>query len=80
MICELIYNCFELGNQLVMADMVFGDDPSCGIKKRILHASKFDLPSFPDGTKVTENSVKSLLHLLGKIINNYLVTLLVIGA
>lgn len=32
--------------------MVFGDDPSCGIKKRVLHASKSDLPSFPDGTKV----------------------------
>lgn len=40
-----------------MANMVFGDDPSCGIKKRVLHASKSDLPSFPDGTKVTEELI-----------------------
>lgn len=36
-----------------MANMNFGDDPSCGIKKKVLHASRAELPTFPDGTKVT---------------------------
>lgn len=36
-----------------MSNMIFGDDPSCGIHKKVLHASKNDLPTFPDGTKVT---------------------------
>lgn len=36
-----------------MANIVYGDDPSCGIKKRVLHASKKELPAYPDGTRVT---------------------------
>jgi AH receptor-interacting protein len=37
-----------------MANIILGDDPSCGIKKRVLHASrKPDLPDYPDGTRVT---------------------------
>lgn len=37
---------------VIMANMNFGDDPSCGIKKKVLHASRAELPTFPDGTKV----------------------------
>jgi len=36
-----------------MANIVHGDDPSCGIKKRVLHASKRELPEYPDGTRVS---------------------------
>jgi len=35
-----------------MANIVHGDDPSCGIKKRVLYASKRELPDYPDGTRV----------------------------
>jgi len=35
-----------------MANIVYGDDPSCGIKKRVIHASKRELPDYPDGTRV----------------------------
>jgi len=35
-----------------MANMIYGDDPSCGIKKRVLHASRRELPEYPDGTRV----------------------------
>ena len=38
-----------------MADPVFvvnQDDPSCGIKKKIIHAGKGSLPDYADGTKV----------------------------
>jgi len=35
-----------------MANIIHGDDPSCGIKKRVLHASRRELPEYPDGTRV----------------------------
>jgi len=35
-----------------MANIVYGDDTSCGIKKRVLHASRRELPEYPDGTRV----------------------------
>ena len=37
----------------LMANIVHGDDPSCGIKKRVLHASRRELPEYPDGTRVS---------------------------
>ena len=35
-----------------MANMIYADDPSCGIKKKVLHASRKDLPEFPNDTRV----------------------------
>ena len=36
----------------VMSNIVLGDDPSCGIKKRVLHASRKNFEEYPDGTRV----------------------------
>jgi len=40
-----------------MANIVYGDDPSCGIKKRVLHASRRELPEYPDGTRVSSFTI-----------------------
>lgn len=54
------FRTFHFGNVsskterwVFMANIVYGDDASCGIKKRVLHASRRELPEYPDGTRVT---------------------------
>ena len=41
--------------------ILHGDDSLCGIKKKVLFASKFDLPEYTDDTKVV--SVYSLFKM-----------------
>ena len=35
-----------------MSNIVLGDDSTCGIKKKVLHASRKELEDYPDGTRV----------------------------
>lgn len=47
-----------------MVTVVHGDDTLCGIKKKVLFASKFDLPEYTDDTKVVSVYLLYLLIFL----------------